>query len=406
MSLELFAAVTQKEKTPGPGAYEEDPLTAFGQSYKFTIRPRYPDKIPLTANVDYPRNLTSLGGPSYTIAHRYRARDIEETPGPNYMPDSKELFSKSVKIKGTYSNTEKSRSPGPAKYSPQEWPKQHVPVQGGRGPIVLGVVPDSPGPAAYSTRPSTGKDSPKTAIRPKTAPAQRRDKMPGLEYNELSRFGKDCPKYTMPKADTSRVKDNGVPGPGAYNPDPFLPEKVRKIKTAIGPRYKERKYDIDDPPLEDTRQFPQVRNRTIPKSGWPKDRDVATVNCQFFLPDSTLSRRGLKIGDRFNEKPMGQTPGPGDYYPEHSYSSLSSGFSVKGPESRDGWLTSDTSIPGPGAYSVNRDEPGIQWTIGDRSRGSSRRSNRSAQSYNYSARRRSSSRSTARSRMSSSREDY
>ena len=63
------------------------------------------------------------------------------------------------------------------------------------------------------------------------------------------------------------------------------------------------------------------------------------------------------------------------------------------------------SSPGPGAYSVNRDEPGIQWTIGDRSRGSSRRSNRSAQSYNYSARR-SSTRNTARSRMSSSREGY
>ena len=404
MALELFAAVPQKEKTPGPGAYEEDPLTAFGQSYKFTIRPRYPDKLPFSPNVDYPENLTSFGGPSYTIGHKYKPREIEQTPGPNYMPDSKDLFSRSVKIKNCYKDINYSVGPGPSQVPPRDWPPTHVPVQGGRGPIVLGIVPDSPGPAAYSTRPKTGESSPKTAIRPRTAPPARRDKMPGLEYNELNRFGKDCPKYTIPRS-TSRTKDNGVPGPGAYDPDPFLPEKVRKIKTSIGSRFKERKYDVYDPPLEDTREFPKVRNRTIPKSGWPKDRDVATVNCQLFLPDSTLDRKALTIGNKFPPRATGQTPGPADYYPEHSYSSLSTGFSVKGPETRDAWLTSDTSIPGPGAYSVNRDEPGIQWTIGDRSRGSSRRSNRSAQSYNYSARR-SSTRNTARSRMSSSREGY
>lgn len=377
MSLSCFAAVTSRDITPGPGAYDAQTGGEIGKSLKYTIRPRYPEKKPLTANVDFPPTTSSLSGRVSTIGVKCTTRSTEESVGPNFLPNPNQYFRKSVTIKNRYKDKDTADQPGPADYSPRDWENPHIPVQGARLPINFYTVPDSPGPAEYSTRSKAGSDGPKVAIRPKTSmDSSRREKNPGYEYNSHDNIGKDAPKYTMPKAHASRRKDNGVPGPGSYDPDPYMSEEVRKIHTGFHIKPSSRRINAVDPPLENVRRYPELKKKTIGLRTELHDRDIATLDAPMFMPDSSLERRSLTIGKKLPTKQNGQTPGPTDYFPENPNNRSVTGFSVKGPSARDDWLPKDLSVPGPGSYTITTERSGKNWTIGNKSRLSGTRKSR------------------------------
>ncbi|EAX93076.1 hypothetical protein TVAG_471340 [Trichomonas vaginalis G3] len=463
MSLKDFPAVSRYDSTPGPGAYGDDLRSSFGNQYSigFTIRPRYQEKKSLTANVDYMPLTSTLGGRKSAIGPRYKDRAIQDTAGPEFLPNPKEYFTKSVKIKNRYKDPDTSHLPGPADYSIQDLSGTKVPAMVSRGPIVLDLVPDSPGPAAYSTRSKVGSDTPRTAIRPRTGQMESRDKNPGYTYNQPSRIGSGSPAWTISRRDNSRnsinfppssasdynnqnedfgpptklngkptktatspnstrrtkihsdVPDNdasafnnssnnqnsnadssrlsnrgglstsrrshntrssnsSTPGPGAYE---ITTEFSHKIGPAIRPRTAtSRSINDCNAPYENTRRFPEVKQKTIAPQCRTDFTDVATVDCQHVVLQSTLDQRDIKIGLKFPEKTAQPMPGPTDYSPDNPSFRSFSAFSVKGPMVRDDWLPKDLSVPGPGAYDIRSGNNLPKWTIGDKSRLSKTRS--------------------------------
>lgn len=389
-----------------------------------------------------------------------------------------------MKIKNRYKDPDTSHLPGPADYTIQDLSKTKVPAMQSRGPIMLGYVPDSPGPAAYSVRSTIGGGTPRTAIRPKTGPIGTREKNPGYTYNQKSRIGGDSPAWTIsrrtndsrnsrnrepcsaedyntnqdggrtsrsirnrsafnnydpenlnsssradrrgaasayrnyPKKTSSdnngnkessnqdstngqidnntnqydrnsqrslssarrsesrssvrRKHEEITPGPGDYD---TTTEYSHKFGPAIRPKTSFSRWVADTrAPYEDTRVFPEVKRKTIGPQCRTDFTDVATKDCQFPLFESTLNKRDIKIGLKFPEKTPVPMPGPTDYFADGNNSRNSAAFSVKGPMARDDWLPKDLSVPGPGAYDIRSGNTLPKWTIGDKSRLSSRRS--------------------------------
>lgn len=95
------------------------------------------------------------------------------------------------------------------------------------------------------------------------------------------------------------------------------------------------------------------------------------------MPPSTLSTRSHKIELRMPIKRDFETPGAGEYSPKDPAEKHRPEYQFSGPKRRDNWLDSDTHRnPGPSHYRpkvkvTQKKEP--EWTIGEKSRRSSRR---------------------------------
>jgi len=368
MTLADYSCTSSLNRTPGPGAYELDDIRSFGNGYskKCSIRPRIKDRESSTSKIDYPPMQSSLSKKGFTIGHRTTNKNAEPSPGPSYLPDPNEGFTKSVKIKGGNKKNPKSgRSPGPADYFPQPLPSTSVPTQGSRPPIVLDQIAASPGPAAYDIPPFFGKNAPKLTIRPRTSTSSTRSTDPGYLFNQKSEFGKDSPKWSFPKSSPIPTASQKIPGPGEYDSSET---HSSRIGPSIHPLTERKEAEIINVPYVNVRQFPNLRPMTIgsriESDVWRKD---TTIPGPAFLPDSSLELKPIMIRDRFKEKTNQQSPGPSDYEPIDAHKSKANSFSIKGPISRDDWYPIDKAIPGPGQYSINQVNTLPKWTIGERS---------------------------------------
>ena len=438
MTLADFSATKTCNYTPGPGEYDVASYNGISNKYslKYSIRPKYKEKKSLTSNVDYPKERPGLTPLDKTIGPIIGLRDStsdlprsarEGNVGPEYVPDPKQFFNKSVKIRNRFEDiTQKSYNvddPGPGKYSPvyyDEISKGSMPQMGARGEIKLSETNDSPGPSAYSV-PRNKNESPLFTIRPKTDTEfdiSLKNPNPGYTYNNLNVTGSDSPRWQFPKAQSARVRDNQVPGPGFYDQNP---RTSRQLGTKIRPKYKEKNPEYSNVPIQNVREFPEYdRNKNYysnitigekyESNYWAKDNKVPGP---FFVPTETnigsksSTHLKTKIRNRFDdpENPSPypdysysytyktssngkekkavlhqtelyhhtgyasqQTPGPSDYYPTDPAKDSYPRFSMKGPMDRADWLPKDLGNPGPGQYKIKSENNLPRWSIGDKSR--------------------------------------
>ncbi|OHT10592.1 hypothetical protein TRFO_19983 [Tritrichomonas foetus] len=383
MTLADFATTKTRDYTPGPGSYDVNSYQSIGRTgLKYTVRPKYKEKDPLTCKIDYPKERPGLTPQDKTIGPiiglREKDRNSDSNVGPNFLPDPKEFFSRSVAIRDRLKDPDNYNNPGPGTYSPGDLSKFVIPQMGGRGEIKLSETNDSPGPAAYSV-PRNSIDSPRYTIRPRTDMNPSQTPNPGYAYNNLRVAGCDSPRWHFPRAQNIEEKDRKVPGPGYYDQSP---PKSAKLSTKIRPRHKEKKPEFSNVPYENTRRFPETKNRKIGEKFdtngyWATDNKVPGPS---WVPESTVSERrkkgNLKIGEKFKEKDTSLMPGPSDYFPADPGKRSYNSFTMKGPMHRDDWLPKDKCIPGPGQYNIKSENNMPRWSIGDKSRNSSVRSGR------------------------------
>lgn len=378
MTLELFSSVSTVESNPGPGQYNSDPYRVIGgplslkYSIKANLKSTFQTQDTDTSKVDFmPFKKTSDSLPRYcSIAPRYDEvrTDIHDV-GPSYLPDSGVNRSKGITIKSRYSIKDSFTTPGPGSYFPKDIPRTQFPPMGSRPPIVLADNSCSPGPGAYDLSRDIGENTLKFSIRPITAPSDDEEETPGYKYNNPLRLGEDQPKFSLSRSKNINSYNNGIPGPGAYNPK----EQVSfSISGSIHERLPPVTTQINDVPYENTRVFPNnKRPATIHKKCgrqyFSYDDSVPGPN---FFPSSSLNRgRQHFLGKREvpPKKDPSQTPGPCTYNLTNQTRSSMPAFSMKGPLVRDEWLPKGKVAPGPGQYDIKSENNLPKWTIGQRS---------------------------------------
>ena len=371
MTLACFATTFTRDSTPGPGAYSTETHNAVGNRYSIhcAVRPKYPAREPYRSKADYAPLSTTLSGRQSTIGLKFKEpEDKFRVPGPEYAPNPREFFSKSVCIKQRYKDPDSSMFPGPGTYTPQEpgaSSNTKTPPMCARSKIVLADMPDSPGPAAYEPVREFGKTSPSYTIRPKTADPRDRNPNPGFAYNNQRVTGRDTPRWSIPRAKT-RAEVNEVPGPGAYEQVPAGGNT--RLSPSIRPMYPAEHKFVADPPLENLREFPDVRKATIGvktgKGFWDFDKEVPGPS---YLPGTTNEGRKITIGLKRPPKDIMETPGPADYNPRNPSSPDPPVFTCKGPGERDSWLPRKNDEPGPGQFNLRSGNDMPKWIIGERS---------------------------------------
>lgn len=367
MTLGDFAQTFTREFTPGPGAYSTESYRSVGDKYsvKCNIRPKYGSKPPLTSEIDYPKEYSSLSRNAKTISPKYPTHQVESTPGPEFLPDPMEHFNKKIVIKKRYADPDTSIYPGPGQYSPGDLPKTKVPPMVGRSKIILSDIPESPGPAAYDVLHKIG-DSPKYTIRPKTATSGDRSLNPGIAYNHPAKIGDSTPRWSFSRAKRDSEPDRKVPGPGAYQQP--MPRDT-KLAPRIRPKSAMREREYYDVPIRNSHEFPQIQQKTIgiktENEFWgSKNKNPGPS----YMSDSTIHQRSLTIGEKFKKKDIQDTPGPSDYNPHVWDLPNQPVYSMKGPLVRDDWLPKKGDEPSPAEYSNQSTENNMpRWIIGERS---------------------------------------
>lgn len=370
MTLACFSAIQDTTKTPGPGQYQTDQLHCIGGSLslKNTIRPKYNYNQDYINTAQYIGPISTISPIKITIGKRIEKRAMEETIGPQYVPDPKETFRKSVTIKSRYEKKNIPKMPGPADYSPSRPSTTSIPAQGPRGDLFLGFIADSPGPAAYEVKSDFGKECPKVAIRPINVIENPEDTNPGYQYNELGDFGKNARKSSFGRAARTTNYQTITLGPGQYEGA----NRPYTTSTQLGPSirsipHNSRGFRASTDSLYDTRQFPQIKQRTISRQCGRGPLDYINDSPgPSYLPNTTLDLRPISIHQKIEVKPSAYTPGPGDYTPMNPGEFQKINCQLKGPLDRN-FFFPDKDIPGPAAYKVETEKSGCKWTIGERS---------------------------------------
>ena len=363
----MFSAVQSSTQTPGPGAYETDKLHSFGGtlSLKMKIRDKFTQNQGYISNAKYVSPRSSLSGIKHSIGNRFKTREIDSSVGPCFLPDPKSNFSKGVTIKKRYEQKDKSGTPGPGKYSPEDPVHTVVPAQRNRGPLKLSIIPDSPGPAAYEVSRDFSKDAHSFSIRPKTSYEPLEDENPGYTFNNPGQLGKNARKSSFGKANRSTNYETVSPGPGTYDIE-------TRTSTAVGPYIHENierkgRRSESAETLYDIRKYPEIKNRTISRQCGKRACDTSSdTPGPSYFPNTTLDLRPLSIHNKFDNKLTQHTPGPGDYTPMSPGGMTRLPCTLKGPSERS-WFTPDEDIPGPAAYNVEVKDTAPSWTIGDKS---------------------------------------
>jgi len=366
MTLSSFCPLSIVTKTPGPGAYDTDTYRQVGGplSTKNSIRPRYSKSEGFITKASYITPRSSLSHKRILIKNKPKGKPLETSPGPSYYPDPLENFSHYVKIKSKNRGPNPfDNTPGPGDYTPIPPTQTSIPAQGPRAPIVLDAIAESPGPAAYDVPRPFGHETPSFTIRPRTSVSIVDEMSPGYLFNNLVPFGKDSRKISLYSSNSVHHRSTVTPGPGSYNPN-F--NNISKIGPSIRPIPKEPIPENSKILLVNVRQFPEIRPMTISEKVGRSSLDPRndTPGPQY-LPSTSLNMRKISIHERFpNKHNQSNTPGPSDYNPmDISYTPA---FSVKGPSVRDDWYQFDRSVPGPGSYSIQKENELPKWTIGSR----------------------------------------
>ncbi|EAY20853.1 hypothetical protein TVAG_436770 [Trichomonas vaginalis G3] len=364
--------------TPGPSDYEiSRDITNGGQGISMHIRPREGDIAVTPGPSDYgnPNNPANSNSPSFTIGHRYEqktdtnqagfvnlpstvgqgpkismssrheARDLEPTPGPNYVPPSLAESSRGVTIGSRSPDGKIEVTPGPGQYNTLN--KSGVdgvtPITiKGRTPLP-GAGTDSPGPAGYNPDyDATRKSSPsptigRRGIDPKV------EVTPGPSDYAISRDitnGQGISMHIRPREGDIAV----TPGPSDYG-NPNNPSSSNSPSYTIGHRY-EQKTDTNQAGFVN---LPSTvgQGPKISMSSRHEARDAEPTPGPNYVPPS-LGGKGITIGNRTPDGKTEVTPGPGQYNTLNS-----SGVDGVAPitiKGRNYLPTTTSESPGPAAY--------------------------------------------------------
>lgn len=166
------------DETPGPSKYHTERPTG-ADAPKLTIRPRCTTKEKVNA-IPYQKIPDSFGtGPKRSFGIRPSERQIESSPGPNYMPP--EFGSNSPRISFHYKPQEpkaKATSPGP-NYLPADNTGRKYTIKGRNFKKDEGVI-SGPGPGKYNPNYDlTLASVPKMSIRGRIDSSRKEEQTPG-----------------------------------------------------------------------------------------------------------------------------------------------------------------------------------------------------------------------------------
>ncbi|KAK8881496.1 Outer dense fiber protein 3-like protein 2 [Tritrichomonas musculus] len=309
----LFARCTgYRDSGPGPGAYETRTRNSGPQ---WTIKGRYSSSDRSIA-APYRSIPTTVGeGPKYSLHSRSGTREVQATPGPNYVPAPLGSDAKKTTMSYRHGEVKDSRidNPGPGAYDIQSKFANDAPKSTLHSRTKTNDLgSSSPGPGAYMPNyQATKKRSPSASmhVRPSTAATEV---TPGPSDYEVRRsLGGTSPSFH------SRPRDSQAyvtPGPGAYSPTDS------NMKSS--PRYsmKGRHNSVERPLSAPYRSLPTTVGQG------PK----------------------ISLGSRHSVRSSVDTPGPSYIPPPLGTDSKKVSMSYRHGQARDSRIDN----PGPGAYDI------------------------------------------------------
>lgn len=340
----LFARRTgYRDSGPGPGAYEtrgrnSGPQWTIKGRYSFTSHP---------TNAPYRSIPTTVGeGPKYSIYSRTKSRDIQASPGPNYVPAP--LGSDAKKITMTYRHGEAKDSridnPGPGSYNTQPKFAEDAPKPTLHSRTkVIEVGSSSPGPAAYKPDYSATQDrapSVSMHIRPQ---GKSKEVTPGpSDYEVVRSLGGTSPTFhTKPQDSQSYV----TPGPGAYSP-------TNNMNSAPQFSIKGRHESVNRPDSAPYRSLPTTIGEG-PKislgSRHSLRSSVDTPGPSYLPPPLGTDSKKISISYRHGQDidSRKDNPGPGAYNVQPTFANDAPKATL---HSRTHLIEVGASSPGPAAY--------------------------------------------------------
>jgi len=187
--------------TPGPGSYEPTDKN-LKTAPKFTMKSRRDREIK-TTSAEYHYIPSTIGeGPKISFGSRHVIREVEDTPGPSYVPPSLGNDSKKVTMGIRHNEVKDSRS-------------------------------DNPGPGAYKIEPLFAKDACKFTLHGRTGDKSTESVSPGPgaympNFDAVKSRAPSSSMHIRPKEKTTETT------PGYVNLGSTLTEK----KVTIGSREK------------------------------------------------------------------------------------------------------------------------------------------------------------------------
>jgi hypothetical protein len=349
-SAEFRARVIgDRSAAPGPGAYKETKITAYKEkSPEWTLKGRHDlPETPMTA--PYRDIGSTMGqGPKISMASRHRTRDVEETPGPGYMPPGLGQGSQKFSMLSRHDEGRDPRldNPGPGAYSIQPKFANDANKFTLHGRTRAGQIDScSPGPAAYNPDYSATKGRGPSAsmhIRPRSGDITV---TPGpSDYNVKRDLG--GPAATMhgrPSESTGYV----TPGPGAYTPSDVT--RSRGLAFTMKSRH-ETSEQVNTAPYRDIGST-MGQGPKISMASRHRTRDVEETPGPGYMPPG-LGQGSQKFSmlSRHDEgrDPRLDNPGPGAYSIQPKFANDANKFTLHG---RTRAAEIDASSPGPAAYS-------------------------------------------------------
>lgn len=167
-----------------------------------------------------------------------------------------------------------------------------------------------------------------------------------------SDFGKDSPRYTIGSSRPEGKPGYIYPGPGEYNPlqhDRKIPHVISK-----SPPPKPRVSLTANIDLYNASQFPSGVPISIPKSPRPpfyQENDMPGPS-DYHIPNNTLSPRSHKISSGIYKEKLDNFPAPTDYNPMFDVFRHTPSFKFNEVKDRTSWMNAEET-PGPGNYSPN-----------------------------------------------------
>lgn len=363
MGKETWARDLEREKPPGPGAYNSEKYKETGTySPRFSIKQRYPDRS-IGPVPQYRSIPTTVGAaPRFTIRPKTEGKTGSDTPGPEYNPPP--FGSKYLSRRGgtlQHRTTPEKRKRVYASYSHDPFgPAAHdcrVRPGDARAPAYsIGVAMpanwiaknENPGSGSYNPdRSKIMRSTPKYSIAPLPEEQAPPDTPGPGAYDIPDKFGKR-PLTVRPR--TRDIAPFATPGPGEYNIQE--PTGSRSPRCSIRPWYPEKKETRGVGYHDVPREFDTKPKKTIGQ----RDRyHVPNTNPgpgDYNLGDHWRTRVGYKMGpkvprdDRSSYIPRSDNPGPGEY-DFRKFAPKPGGFSMTGEASDSGSWIGKSFSPGP-----------------------------------------------------------
>ena len=350
----LYARVTSSTVNPGPGSYNPKLGTTSDKprAPEFSLKGRHESST--NVNTAPYRDLpSSIGsGPKISLASRHATRDVENTPGPGYVPPALGADAPKVAMSYRHSEVRDSRAdnPGPGAYYYKaqfgnEAPKAYMHSRTGDP---MGINSVSPGPGAYNPDYSSQKKRAPSAsmhIRPESRSIET---SPGPSDYQIDRsLGGQASTMHARTGDPMGINSIS-PGPGAYNPSDSMKPKAPSFTM------KGRHESVERPNTAPYRDLPSTigQGPKISLASRHATRDVENTPGPAYIPPA-LGADAPKVAMSYRHGEVrdsrADNPGPGAYNYQPT-------FANEAPKAymhtRNGDPMGINSIsPGPGAYS-------------------------------------------------------